>query len=182
MYINGVFVGKIIAIFFLVTTFLVFSAIGGAEEPDVTTNDVFGVESGEVFNVVIYVTCNSYEANYTVIVTTNERFQFIEEASDMDVSGDIARIDYFGVEGETLDFKFPMEAQEDLPGGDYEIPYDVYWMGEETGYIQELVRSGFVSISALGEKEQSPCSSVGFVVLPILSVGTVYCVFKKDGR
>ena len=170
------------AVCLFVITFCVLPGLVIAREPDIFAYDERDVEPGEIINVLIHVECHSYEANYTVKVTIVAGFVFVEEASDMDISEDTATITYLGDEGETLDFKFPMMVLNETRNGNYDIPYEAYWNGSETGFVQELVKSDSVRISVVGEEGESPCSSTDFILVPILGLGTAYCIVKRQKR
>lgn len=170
------------AVYLLVITFCILPGLALAREPDVYTYDERNIEPGEIVNILINVECHAEVANYTVRVTIIPGFEFVEEASDMDIQDDTATITYIGNDGETLDFKFPMMVLNETRKGNYDIPYEVHWSGSETGYVQELVESDTIRISVVGEDGESPCSTTDFILVPILGLGVGYFIVKKKER
>ncbi|MEE9150698.1 MAG: hypothetical protein V3U20_02550, partial [Thermoplasmata archaeon] len=162
-----------------IIAFWVLAGITSAGVPTVEPHDVFRTEPGEKFEVEVLVICHADVANYTVSVTLHSRFQFVENDSDMVVSGTNASITYEGQDTDELFFEFPMVAKNNTPDGNYNIQYEVYWNGSETGFVSTLVERDTVSVS-VREGEESPCSSTGFVVLPLFAVGIVFSVFNKQ--
>lgn len=161
-------------------TFCVFAGMANAGEPVITANDRFGVDAGEEFDVVIFVECHEDVANYTVRVTLHPRFEFVEEDSDMVVSGSNASITHMGYDQDSLRFEFPMVATNDTPEGDYHIPYSVYRNGSETNFILTLEESDTVRISIGEGGGENPCSSTSFLILPVFAVGCAFCIVKKQ--
>ena len=155
--------------------------IASAGIPEIEANDILRREPGEEFDVVIFVNSHA-EADYTVNLTRHPRFQFVEEGSNMNVSGDSALITYTGYDTDSLRFEFPMVAENDTPEGDYNIQYEVYWNGSETGFNYTLVEDQTVKISIGEGGDSSTCSSSALLVLPVLAFGTSLGISKKRKR
>lgn len=165
--------------FAVILTFI--SGIASAGVPEVYANDIFHVDPGETFDVVVIVECHAEVANYTVIVTLHPRFDFAPQGSDMNVSDDVATITYVGYDTDTLRFEFPMVAQNDTPEGDYNTPYALFWNGSETGYMPSQVSSDTVVIS-VGEGTSGSCSTLSFTILPALAVISSFTIVRKHKR
>ena len=172
---------KLLFIFSFTVTLTFISGIASAGVPTIYANDVFHVDPGEDFEVVVIVECHAEVANYTVIVTLHPRFEFAPEGSDMAVSGDSATIMYLGYDTDSLRFEFSMMAKNDTPEGDYNTDYAVFWNGSETGFMISQVSSDFVSIS-VGEGTSGSCSTLSFVVFPVLGVVSSFTIVKKYKR
>ncbi len=163
--------------------FCILAGFVSAGKPEVNANDVISrVDPGEEFDVNIFIDCHANVANYTVKITGSPRFRFVEDGSDMVISGSNASITKMGFDEENLRFKFPMMALNNTPDGDFSIHYEAYWNGSETGFVPELVESDSVRVSVGEGGEDSPCSSAGFVILPVLAVGTAFSIVKKGSR
>lgn len=173
--------GKGLVTWMPIIIFLISAGIVSAGVPTINANDVFNVEPGDTFEVEVFVECHSVEANYTVSVTLHPRFQFVEEGSDMNISGTNASITYLGYDTDELRFEFPMVALNDTPEGDYNIPYQVYWNGSETSFVLTLIESDTVRVS-VGEGGDSACSTSDFIILPILGISIAFCIVKKQKR
>ncbi|UCE38043.1 MAG: hypothetical protein JSW00_02025 [Thermoplasmata archaeon] len=170
-----------LALYTIITTFCVFAGIASAGEPDVSANNVIGIEPEEEFDLVIFVESHADDSNYTVIVTLHRRFEFVENKSDMIISGDEASITLEGDDKDELRFEFPMMAEEDTPEGSYHIDYEAYWNGSETDFENKLIKMDSVRVS-VGEGGRSSCSTTDFLILPVLAIGLVFCIVKKEKR
>ncbi|UCG69469.1 MAG: hypothetical protein JSV09_00130 [Thermoplasmata archaeon] len=168
---------KSLAILMLVIALFYFSGFASAGVPTVESYDVFHIEPGEEFEVEVLVICHADVANYTVTVTLHSRFQFAENDSDMVISGINASVTYEGRDTDELFFEFPMVANNNTPDGNYNIQYEVYWNGSETGFVPTFVERDTVRVS-VREGEESPCSSTSFIILPLFAVGMAYPAFK----
>jgi hypothetical protein len=168
-----------LVLFMLIFILVYFSGFVNAGVPTVESYDVFNVEPGEEFEAEILVICHADLANYTVSVTLHPRFQFIENESDMVISGVNASITYEGLDTDELIFEFPMVSKNDTPDGNYNIKYEVYWNGSGTGFIPTFVESGTVQVS-VREGEDTPCSSTSFVILPLFGGGMIYSAYKRQ--
>ncbi len=170
----------------LITCMLIFAlyfsvGIASAGVPEIEANDILHREPGVEFDVVIFVNSHA-DADYTVNVTLHPRFQFVENGSAMNVTGDTASITYTGYDTDSLRFEFPMVAENDTPEGDYNIQFEVYWNGSETGFNYTLVDDDTVKISIGEGGDSSPCSSSALLVLPVLAFGTSFGITKKKYR
>ena len=172
---------KLLCLISFVVTLTFISGIASAGVPEVYANDVFHVDPGEVFDAVIIVECHADVANYTVIVTPHPRFEFAPEGSDITIVGESAFIMYLGYDTDRLRFEFPMMAKNDTPEGDYNTEYAVLWNGSETGNFISQVSSDSVTIS-VGEGTSGSCSTLSFVVFPVLGVVTSFTIVKKHKR
>jgi hypothetical protein len=172
---------KGLVICLLIIIFCVSVGIASAGVPTIHANDIFSIEPGDEFEVEVFIECHAVEANYTVNVTLHPRFQFVEEESDMIISGTNASITYLGYDTDELRFEFPMMALNDTPEGDYNIPYRVYWNGSETSFVFTLVESDTVQVS-VGEGGDSACSTTDSLILPIFGISIAFGIFKKQKR
>jgi len=173
--------GKSLAILMITFAFCITAGFVSAGIPEINANDVLSVEPEEEFEVEVFVKCHAEEANYTVNVTLHPRFEFLEEGSDMNVSGNNASITYLGYDTDELRFEFPMMALNNTPEGDYNLNYQVYWNGSETGFVLTLVESDSVRVS-VGEGGQDTCSSSSLIILPITAFVTMFFIVKKEKR
>ncbi|UCF09094.1 MAG: hypothetical protein JSW28_05275 [Thermoplasmata archaeon] len=173
--------GKGIFILVLATALTVICGAASAGVPEVYANDIFHAEPGVVFELLIFVECHADASNYTVTVNLHPRFVFAEEGSDMTVSDRNASITYLGYDADTLRFEFPMAAENNTPDGKYLTTYSVHWNGSETGFTPQLAESGHVSIS-VGEGTSGSCTTLGFVVLPLLALVTSFMIVKRYER
>ncbi len=171
-----------LTIFVLFMVFLVFCATASAGIPEVRSNNLFSVEPEEEFEIVIFVDSHAAEANYTVIVTLHQRFEFASDPGDVNISGDTGTITYIGYDTDSLRFEFPMFAVNETPEGDYNIPYEVKWNGSETSFVLTSVEEGTVRVSVGEGGGDTNCSSVIFLILPISSIGLIYAVYKRKRR
>ncbi len=172
---------KLLCVILFGVTLTLISSIASAGVPTVYANDIFRVDPGEIFDVVVIVECHAEVANYTVIVTLHPRFEFAPEGSDMNVSGDSATIIYLGYDTDSLRFEFPMMAKNDTPEGDYTTAYAAFWSGSETGFITSQVSSDAVTIS-VGEGTSGSCSTLSFTIFPALAVISSFTIVKKHKR
>jgi hypothetical protein len=168
-----------VAAFAVILTLISGAASAGV--PTVDANDVFHVEPGDTFDVVIFVECHAEVANYTVIVTLHPRFQFVPEGSDMNVTGDGASITYVGYDTDILRYEFSMVAENDTPEGDYKTAYAAFWIGSETGFNSSQVTSGSITIS-VGEGTDGSCSTLSFTIFPALAVISSFTIVKRYKR
>jgi hypothetical protein len=172
---------KFLIVFSFVVTLTYISGIASAGVPTVYANDIFTVDPGEVFDVVVIVECHAEVGNYTVIVTLHPRFEYAPEGSDMNVSDDVATITYLGYDTDSLRFEFPMIAKNDTPEGEYNTPYAVFWNSSEIGNLPSQVTSDTVVIS-VGEGTSGSCSTLSFTILPALAVISSFTVVRKYKR
>jgi hypothetical protein len=171
-----------LAIFILFLVFLLFASTASAGVPEVRANNRFSIEPGEEFDIVVFVDCHADEANYTVIVTLHQRFEFADDTGDMNVSGDTATIIYVGYDTDSLRFEFPLVAKNGTPEGDYNIPYEVKWNGTETSFTLSSVEEGTVRVSVGEGGGDTNCASVSIIILPIMGMGIIYTIDKKRRR
>lgn len=173
--------GKLPYLSSFVVTLTLINGIASAGVPTINANDIFHVEPGEAFDLVVFVECHTDVANYTVAVTLHPRFEFLPEGSDMDVLDDKASITYVGYDTDILRYEFPMMAKNDTPEGDYNTDYAVFWNGSETGYNISQVSSDSVTIG-VGEGTSGSCTTLSFVIVPVLAVVTSFTIIKKHKR
>ena len=170
-----------LVIWIIILTFCVFAGIATAGVPTIRTNEVKNIEPEEIFEVAIIVESHAV-SNYTVEVTLHPRFEFADNESDMNITGDMASITIEGIDKDVLRFEFPMMAKNDTPEGEFNIQYEVYWNGTETGSTRELVKSDEVTVSVGEGGDTGPCSSSSLLVLPVLFVGIAFLIVKKESR
>jgi hypothetical protein len=168
-----------LSIWALILIFCFGAGIASAGVPEISAPPVSRIEPGEEFDVDIFVVCHAVEADYTVTLTLHPRFEFVEEGSGMVIADDNASITITGYDKDNPRFEFPMRALNDTPDGDYNIQYAVYWNGSETGFRETVVDGGSVRVSVGEGGEDSPCSSTGILILPILAIVTAFCIVKK---
>lgn len=165
----------------LIIIFYVLSGLASAGVPTIHANDVFHIEPGNDFDVVIFVECHAEVANNTVTVIRHPRFEFVEEGSDMVVDGDNASITETGYDTDEIRFEFPMMASNNTPEGDYNMHYEVHWNGSETGFVYTLVESDTIQVS-VGEGGDSACSTTDFILLPVFGLSIAFCIVKRQKR
>jgi hypothetical protein len=171
-----------LAMFILFLTFLVLSHTASAGIPEVRANNLFNVEPEEEFEIVIFVDAHADEANYTVIVTLHQRFEFASDPGDVNVSGNEGTITYVGYDTDSIRFEFPLFAKNGTPEGDYNIPYEVKWNGSETSFVLTDVEEGTVRVSVGEGGGDTNCSSAIFLIIPAFSIGIIYAVNKRKRR
>jgi hypothetical protein len=166
----------------LIATFVLYAGLASAGVPEVRADDRFNVEPEEEFDLVVFVDAHAVEANYTVIVTLNQRFEFAADPGDVNVSGKIGTITHIGYDTESIRFEFPMFAVNGTPEGDYNIPYEVKWNGSETSFNISDVEEGTVRVSIGEGGSETNCSSAFFLVLPASGLGIIYAYNKRRRR
>jgi hypothetical protein len=159
----------------------IFAGIATAGVPTIRTNTVKNIEPEELFEIEIIVESHAV-SNYTVEVTLHPKFEFAENESDMNITGDTASITIDGIDTDVLRFEFPMMAKNDTPEGEFKIQYRVYWNGTETGFTRELIESDTVTVSVGEGGDTGPCSSSSLLVLPVLFIGISFFIVKKESR
>lgn len=171
-----------LAIIVLFLAFLVFSQTASAGIPEVRANNLFSVEPEEEFEIVVFIDAHAVEANYTVIVTLHQRFEFAADPGDVNISGNTGTITYVGYDTDSIRFEFPMFAKNETPEGDYNIPYEVKWSGSETSFNLTDVEEGTVRVSVGEGGGDSNCASAIFLIFPISTIGLIYTVYKRKRR
>lgn len=166
----------------LITFFVLYAGFASAGVPEVRANDRFAVEPEEEFNIVIFVDAHAVEANYTVMVTLHQRFDFAADPGDVNVTGDKGTITYVGYDTDSLRFEFPMFAKNETPEGDYNIPYEVKWNGSETNFVLTDVEEGTVRVSVGEGGGDTNCSSAFLIIIPVSSIGILYSYIKRRRR
>ncbi len=164
-----------------IMTFCILAGIATAGIPTIRTSEVKNIEPEEIFEIEIIVESHAV-SNYTVEVTLHPRFEFADNKSDMNITGDTASITLHGIDTDVLRFEFPMMAKNDTPEGEFKVQYRVYWNGTETGFVRTLVESDTVAVSIGEGGDTGPCSSSSLLVLPILGVGITFLIVKKESR
>jgi hypothetical protein len=166
----------------LISVFVLYAGLASAGVPEVRANDRFAVEPEEEFDIVIFVDAHATEANYTVVVTLHQRFEFAADPGDVNVTGDTGTITYVGYDTDSLRFEFPMFAKNETPEGDYNIPYEVKWNGAETNFTLEDVEEGTVRVSIGEGGGDTNCSSAFFLILPVSGLGILYGYSRRKRR
>jgi hypothetical protein len=159
----------------------IFAGIATAGVPTIRTNEVKNIDPEELFEIEIIVESHAV-SNYTVEVTLHPKFEFADNESDMNITGDTASITIDGIDTDVLRFEFPMMAKNDTPEGEFKIQYRVYWNGTETGFTRELIESDTVTVSVGEGGDTGPCSSSSLLVLPVLFIGISFFIVKKESR
>ncbi len=170
-----------LVIWITILTLCIFAGIATAGVPTIRTGEAKNKEPEEIFNVVVIVESHAV-SNYTVEVTLHPKFEFADNESDMNITGDTASITLDGIDTDVLRFEFPMMAKNETPEGEFNIQYSVYWNGTETGFTRELVESDTVTVSIGEGGDTGPCSSSSLLVLPVLFVGISFLIVKKESR